>query len=111
MESFRKMVGWPRRRKLITFDLAARPDGGAEVISEFAAPLETGRKEPVGHAFQVKVLKKHGFYGGCERGPGSGGKRCGGVLRAPLHAAGLAGASSHCQQLTMALRPCSMGLL
>lgn len=63
MSSVANMAGWPRPKLLLQFHHLERPDGGAEVVSEFAAPISYARKEPVGLAFQIKVLKKHGFFG------------------------------------------------
>lgn len=53
----------PRHRRLLTWDTAAVPEGGAAVYAQMTALAQSWAKEPAGHIHLVVALKQAGLYG------------------------------------------------
>jgi hypothetical protein len=52
----------PRHRRLLTYDVASVPEGGAAVYSTFMLSASYN-KEPAGHLFHNFALKQAGLFG------------------------------------------------
>lgn len=59
-----------RRPRLLTYDVAAVPEGGAAVYAQLSAVGLSYWKEPAGHLFHIAALKQAGLFGEpARRGP------------------------------------------
>lgn len=53
-----------RQPKLLAYDAAAVPEGGAAVFATLSGLTLSFWKEPAGHFFHIAALKQAGLYGG-----------------------------------------------
>jgi len=52
-----------RRRLLLTYDVAAVPEGGAAVFAKLTGLTYSYGKDPAGHIYHVQALRQSGLYG------------------------------------------------